>query len=292
VKSALPPLKPLTEEHLQGTLSALESIIVGLSSEPEPAAPAASAGAEGSAGAEPGEAGPAAAGKLISIDGVAHDLRSSLSAIILYVEHLLRGEEGPLTDDQARVLHIVTGNTQRLANFINNLLDLHRVSRGRLEIELSPQPLEQIVADVVELYRPIAEKRNVKLTTVLPPQTPRVMGNAAKLEQVVTNLLSNAMKYAPSGGNVSVAISPGPDRWVQVIVDDDGPGVPEAERAALLRGYTELDETARAGLVRGTGLGLLISREILVAHGGGLSIESSPGGGAAVRFFVTAAPAA
>jgi signal transduction histidine kinase len=119
----------------------------------------------------------------------------------------------------------VTESTKRLANFINNLLDLNRISQGQLAIPLSPQPIEPIVEEIVELHRVVAEKKRVTLVTQISKDLPAVQANRDKLEQVIINLLSNALKFTPAGGQVTVSLGCRDDRWVQASVADTGPGI-------------------------------------------------------------------
>ena len=271
-----------SQEDIQSTLAALENIL--LDKDAPAAAPAAGRAAKSSGSSRNGGDLLSQAGAVVMIDGVAHDLRSPLTAIILYVEHLLIGQGGPLSDEQARVLHVVTESTKRLANFINNLLDLNRVSQGRMEIQPVELSLSPLIEEIVELHRVVAEKKRVSLRVEAPRVLPAVQGSREKIEQVLINLLSNALKFTPAGGRVTVSAGVRDGRWVQVTVSDTGPGIPEADLPALFRTYAELDAEHRLRLVRGTGLGLLISKEIIEAHGGQIWGESQPGRGASVHF--------
>jgi two-component system sensor histidine kinase VicK len=273
-------------EDIQSTLSALEGILLDKDSGEPPAVAAVAAVSSGPSKPSSGRSAEllAQAGSVVMIDGVAHDLRSPLTAIILYVEHLLIGQGGPLNEEQARVLHVVTESTKRLANFINNLLDLNRVSQGRLEVHMGEVEMGPLVEDIVELHRVVAEKKRVGLSAEIAPDLPKVSGGREKIEQVLINVMSNALKFTPAGGQVSVSVAARDDRWIQVSVRDTGSGIAPEELPQLFRTYAELDSEHRLRLVRGTGLGLLISREIIDAHGGQIWGESVPGAGTTVYF--------
>gem|GEM_PF-2421779 len=273
-------------EDIQSTLSALEGILLDKDPGEPPAVPEVAAVSSGSSRPSSGKSAEllAQAGSVVMIDGVAHDLRSPLTAIILYVEHLLIGQGGPLNEEQARVLHVVTESTKRLANFINNLLDLNRVSQGRLEVHMSEVAMGPLVEDIVELHRVVAEKKRVSLSAEIAPDLPKVQGGREKIEQVLINVMSNALKFTPAGGQVAVSVATRDDRWVQVSVRDTGSGIPPDDLPRLFRAYAELDAEHRLRLVRGTGLGLLISREIIDAHGGQIWGVSVPGAGTTVHF--------
>lgn len=224
------------------------------------------------------------------LDTASHDLRSPLSAIILYVEHLLKGDEGPLNDEQAKILQVVTENTKRLANFINNLIDLHKISRGGLKFNRSPQHIENIVSEIVELYQVVAERTGIELNSEITPNLPAVWANGPKIEQVIINLLSNALKFTPKHGRVNVRLELLNTQEIQCSIQDSGPGIPTKDLEELFKDYSQLDVEQHRQIAHGAGLGLLISKQIIALHGGRIWAESWPGRGSAFYFTLPQKP--
>jgi two-component system sensor histidine kinase VicK len=273
-----------TDDHVQSTLAALETVLLDMNSWPQKS-PASS-------GSTPGGAPDLAsqAGAMVMIDGIGHDMRSPLTAIILYVEHLLVGAGGPLSDEQSRVLHVVTESTKRLANFINNLLALSQISHGKLECALGKEQIAPLLEDMVKLHEVVAAKKRVTIVKQIQPDLPVVAANRDKIEQVMINAMSNALKFAPEGGQVTISAGAMDAQWIQVWITDNGAGIAEAQMPELFKNYAQLDAEHRVQLVHGTGLGLLVSKEIIDAHGGQIWATSTPGAGATLHFTLAIAP--
>jgi len=207
------------------------------------------------------------------VSSISHELRTPLTSISGYVEVLLEGE----TDDERRShLSIVDRNAHRLLGLVSDLLFAARLQDGRLELDGEDVDLKRVVSHAVESARPRAETGGVHLGTVLV-DVPPVSGEPDRLAQLLDNLISNAIKFTPPGGNVTVRLA-ATDGTVSIEVSDTGIGVPETERERLFERFFR-SQTALERQIQGTGLGLHISKAIVEAHGGRIGVDSEEGSG-------------
>ncbi len=157
------------------------------------------------------------------ISVVSHELRTPLTPIKGYIDLILEGDAGELTDEQSAYLKIVEVNTDRLVALVNDLLDISRIEAGKIDLELKPVAVEEVVQEVVAVHRKQIESRGLNLTVSLPPRLPWVKADRNRITQVLNNLVSNACKYTPSGG---ITISAVPDgEFLEVTVNDTGVGL-------------------------------------------------------------------
>jgi signal transduction histidine kinase len=221
------------------------------------------------------------------LGNVSHELRTPLAAIKGYVDNLLDGVAGPLPDKPRRYLGRVLDNADRLGRMVSDLLDLTRIEAGK--IELIPQALwiADLVGDAVDGLGHVAAERRIHVVADLPP-CPAVWADPDKVHQVLTNLLANAIKFSPPGGQVTVTARPDPGGPVRVVVEDGGPGIPFTERERVFDKFYQVGRV-EGDRPPGTGLGLTIVRHLVELHGGRIWVEDAPGGGAA---FVVLLPAA
>ncbi len=221
------------------------------------------------------------------LGNVSHELRTPLASIKGYVDNLLDGVAGPLADRPRHYLARVRDNADRLSRMVSDLLDLSRIEAGKIDVV--PQALDPaaVLADAREGLRHVAADRGVRLVLEPSPAAP-VWADPDKLHQVLTNLVSNAVKFTPSGGVVTLGAGVGPPGLVRLTVADTGPGVPTAERERVFDKFYQL---GRVGGERpaGTGLGLTIARHLVELHGGRIWIEDAPGGGALFALLLPAA---
>jgi two-component system sensor histidine kinase KdpD len=209
---------------------------------------------------------------------VSHDLRTPLASIKASVTSLL-DEEAAHGEDQRRVLlRTVLEETDRLNRVVGNILDLAKARAGAMTPSKEPTAVDEIVESV--LHRMAPQLGDVRVRTALRDDLPEIRADPVQLDQVVTNLLENAARFSPSGGEVLVAAAPWREGGVQVRVADEGPGVPLDERERVFEPFYRRDDGRRPG----SGLGLAIARAIVRAHGGRIWIEGTPLGGAAVVF--------
>ncbi|HEX4048867.1 MAG TPA: HAMP domain-containing sensor histidine kinase, partial [Elusimicrobiota bacterium] len=213
------------------------------------------------------------------VASVTHELRSPLFAIESYVKTLLR-ESKVLGEDERRQLVRIEANASRLAHFVTSLLDLAKIERGKLEYRPRTADFPRLVEDAVEFHRSGAEERGLSLTFSAEPGLPALRLDSDLITQVVTNLVSNAMKFTPRGGSIKVNVAR-KDAVVECAVTDSGVGIPAATLARLFRPFERGADPLRAG---GTGLGLSIVKAIVERHGGRVMAESEPGRGSRFGF--------
>ena len=198
----------------------------------------------------------------------AHDLKAPLTAIQGFLWVMLGGYSGEITDKQKNMLERSSYRIKELLNLISDLLDIPRIDTGQIVPEMKPVSLSQVVKASMGDLRDQAKQKGVKLKAELPPALPKIYGSAPRLQQVITNLMNNAINYTPEG-SVIIRINEG-DKEIQVEVMDTGIGIPPEDLPRIF------DDFFRASNVetKGTGLGLSITRRIVEAHGGRIWVES------------------
>jgi signal transduction histidine kinase len=217
------------------------------------------------------------------VSHVSHELRTPLTAIKGAVDLMLRGVAGPLTDKQAHFLTRVRSNTQHLAGLINDLLDLSKIESGRIEVKSSRVSLSGLVHEVVEALRPVAAEKVIALEATLREPSILVWADRDKINQVLTNLIGNAIKFTPVQGRVTVSTSRNGEESIQVSVSDSGPGVPPDEKEKIFAKFYQIAEVNGENS-KGTGLGLAISKALVELHGGKIWVESEPNSGSTFCF--------
>lgn len=216
---------------------------------------------------------------------VSHEIRTPLNGI-LGVTQLLRSQ--PETAAIQRELEIVHRSGHHLLRVIGDLLDLSRMEYGRVVIVHAPFAVVDTVRDVTELLQPVAQERALTLHVGFAPGLPpRVIGDAARVRQVLHNLIGNAIKYTRDG-SVMVSVSHA-DRRLSVAVRDTGEGISPEDLALIFDPFVQ--GSGKAGQRLGTGLGLTIARQLAVAMGGDITVTSEPGQGSTFVFTVVAPPA-
>jgi PAS domain S-box-containing protein len=206
---------------------------------------------------------------------VSHELRTPLTSIIGYLELVLEDDEA-LTDHHRRFLGVVDRNARRLLRLVGDLLFVAHVEAGRLALEVSEVDLSTLTIEAVEAARPRAEAKALVLETATQG-VPPIAGDHDRLAQVLDNLISNAVKFTPEGGTVSVRLAVD-NGEAALEVRDTGVGIPAAEQDRLFeRFYRATTATERA--IPGVGLGLTIAKAIVEVHGGNLDFESVEGSG-------------
>ena len=218
------------------------------------------------------------------ISVVSHELRTPLTSIKGYTDLLLSGAAGDNSEIQAEFLGIIQLSTTRLSNLINDILDISRIESGTLKIKHEPIDYRHLVADTLRLMKAAADAKDVSMDAALPETIPPVRGDADKVTQVLTNLVSNAIKYTPEGGWVKVSLEVTGDTSVTTCVADSGIGVAPEDQPKLFQKFFRADNssTREAG---GTGLGLVIAKTLIELMGGTIWLESEPNRGS--KFYFT-----
>jgi len=220
------------------------------------------------------------------VSGVSHELRTPLAQIRMFAETLMLGRIRS-QDERRRSLAIIDQEARRLTHLVENLLHFSRSERQSLRIAPVPIVLGPAIRAVLESFSPLAETRRVRLVTHLADGVVARVDEGA-LRQMLLNLLDNAVKYGPEGQTVTVGIDPPSGDRVRLWVQDQGPGVPAADRDHIWDQFWRL-ERDRGSAVAGTGIGLSVVRELAALHRGRVWVEVAPGGGAR---FVIELPAA
>jgi signal transduction histidine kinase/CHASE3 domain sensor protein len=216
---------------------------------------------------------------------VSHELRTPLTSISGYLEMLQDGEAGQLPDQAAAMLTIIDRNATRLRNLIEDLLTQSRIDAGRLRLELGTVELRPLLQSVLNAMAPLASASDVKLELNTSQDSLGVQADSQQLEQVFTNLISNALKFTPAGGSVLVTLSAAEDEGALIEVRDTGMGIPPEEYPNLFTRFFRASNAAEAALP-GTGLGLAIVQEIVHRHGGAVDVDSELGVGTTVTVWL------
>ena len=215
------------------------------------------------------------------VANVSHELRTPLSLIKGYTETLLDGaRDNP--EVALKFLQTIDRNAQRLKLLIEDLLTISELESGRMRLQLQPLPLPPQVAKLIEDFRPRAGARSIRLVNEVPELS--VHADPNRVQQVLSNLMDNAIKYGREEGVVTLSARATEDDRVQICVADNGPGIPEAALARVFERFYRVDK-ARSREQGGTGLGLSIVKHIVQSHGGKVWAESQVGAGS--RFFFT-----
>lgn len=212
---------------------------------------------------------------------VSHELRSPLTNIQGFIEAMLDGKDRT-PEDRTRYLSIIHKETMRLSRLVNELLDLSRIETGKPELSHSIVSLREIIENSLQKFRPLAEEKNQQITYSGPETDIEVFGHRDRLEQVITNLLDNANRYAPPDTdiNVQVSVSHG---TAEVLVIDRGEGIPPEEQPLIWERFYKVDKARRRDL-GGTGLGLAIVKQIVESMGGKVKVTSEIGKGTSIGF--------
>ncbi len=205
---------------------------------------------------------------------VAHDFRAPLETIRDGINRLLEADGGHADARQRELLLLVLDETERLHRLLRNLLDLARIEAGTLVSSKEPVAIGEVVRAVVERYQ--GRAGSVRVRMHLRDAAP-VLADRVQIDQVVTNVMENAIDRSPQGAEVTVGVAPGRD-GVQVRITDRGPGIAPAERERVFEPFSRASADGRPG----SGLGLAIARAIVLSHRGRIRVEGSPTGGASV----------
>jgi two-component system sensor histidine kinase KdpD len=224
------------------------------------------------------------------LSSVSHDLWTPLAAIKASAESLLQRDVAWSDDDCEGFVEAIVRESDRLDRLVGNLLDMARIEGGALRPRRDWYDAGELVREVVGRLGPLLHGRRVDLA--IPDDLPPVLLDYLMIDQVVTNLIENAVKYTPTGTPIGLRVERADVRiWVAVV--DHGPGIPAAKRASVFDKFYRLE---RRGQIQGSGLGLAVSKGLVEGHDGRIWVEETPGGGATFVFelplgaSVTSAP--
>jgi signal transduction histidine kinase len=218
------------------------------------------------------------------VSTVSHELRTPLTSIRSLSEILIQGD---VPDDRRRqFLTIIAEESQRLSRLISQLLDLSRIEAGKMEWRMEPLDLGEVAHQAARANRAVFDQSGVTLDVTAPAEPVTVRADRDKVIQVLTNLLSNALKFTPRGGLVMLRVLADDGQGV-VEVEDSGPGIPPADLEVIFERFHQAGDRVVAK-PSGVGLGLPISREIVEHHGGSLTVRSREGAGSCFRVALPA----
>jgi signal transduction histidine kinase/CHASE3 domain sensor protein len=219
---------------------------------------------------------------------VSHDLRNPIHTINMAAAFLL--EVAPPVDRRVtsrRQLEVIQRQANRANRLISDLLDVARIEAGGLAVELRPEEAQSLVQEALDSANPLATGNQLKLSKDVPEDLPRVSSDRDRVLQVFANLIGNAIKFTPKGGEITIRAERSGSE-VRFAVCDTGPGIPPEHLPHVFDRYWQAKSTAKLG----TGLGLSIAKGIVEAHGGRIWVESEPGKGASFIFTLPCAPEA
>jgi len=219
------------------------------------------------------------------ISVASHELRTPLAAIKNAVQLILKGKTGEINEDQAKFLSIAERNINRLTEILNNLLDLSRIESGKVGMKSEELDLRDPIEFVLSALKPQADGKSIKLQMEVPEELPAVYGDREKVEQILTNLAQNAIKFTPEGGEVSISAKPfaGEEKMVAISVRDSGIGIAEDQQGKIFEKFYQVNGSLHRS-AGGTGLGLAITKGLVDAHQGTIWVESEVGKGSTFTF--------
>ncbi|GAB4177333.1 MAG: hypothetical protein OHK0024_15060 [Thalassobaculales bacterium] len=234
--------------------------------------------------AEAASAEAASATKSQFLATLSHEIRTPLNAVIGFTQALHLGYAGPLGHRQQQYVGDVLRSATHLAAIVDDLLDMARIESGQISLLEGEHEIAEVVSAAVAIVGHKARDRGIELTVGLPPGLPRVRGDAVRLRQVLINLLSNALRFAPAGSHIRVvgALAAG---GLELKVEDNGPGIAPEDLPRVMEPFVQLQPGDGKRPLEGLGLGLPIARRLAELHGGSLRLDSVLGAG--TRAIVT-----
>jgi signal transduction histidine kinase/DNA-binding NarL/FixJ family response regulator len=214
---------------------------------------------------------------------IAHDLRSPLMNITGVTEVMLDGMFGPVTEEQKKWLLRVQANSHNLIDLVSDFLDLSKLESGYVNVSKQVVSVTDLVRKSIESFQVVAQNKKVTVAEAIDASLPSILADPQRLEQVLSNLISNAIKFTGDGGEVKVGADFAKTRSIRVWVQDSGEGIPSEEIGELFQKYRQGGNASNSNH-KGTGLGLVICKMIVEAHGGTIWAESEQGHGSIFSF--------
>jgi len=214
-----------------------------------------------------------------------HELRTPLAAIKNAVQLILTGKTGAINETQVKFLSMAERNINRLMSILNDLLSLSRIESGKMTMKFEDLDLRSLIEFIHSSFKPQTDGKSIRLRMELPPEVPAVYGDREKLEQVLTNLVGNAFKFTPEGGEIVISAKPydGNGSRMAVSVKDTGTGIPADQLDKIFEKFHQVEGSLQRS-VGGTGLGLAIAKGLVEAHQGKIFVESEVGKGSLFTF--------
>ncbi len=216
-----------------------------------------------------------------------HELRTPLATIKNAVQLILRGKTGEINETQSNLLSIAEKNIIRLTNILNNLLDLSRIESGKIGMKFEKLDLKGPIDFIVSSLKPQTDGKSICLKTEVPKEIPPIYGDREKIERILMNLIGNALKFTPEGGDVAVSVKlvDGSTSSVAISVRDSGIGIPADHLGKIFEKFYQVEGLLHRS-TSGTGLGLAITKGLVEAHQGKIYVESEVGKGSTFTFIL------
>jgi signal transduction histidine kinase len=219
---------------------------------------------------------------------MSHELRTPLNSIIGFSE-ILKGEDfGKINEAQAEYIDYISKSGKHLLNVINDILDLSKIEAGRMELNYEQFYLLDSINEVKMSLTPLAIKKRVDLDLELTSLPETIIADRTKLQEIIYNLASNAIKFTPEKGKVTIKASTD-DRLISISIQDTGIGISTADMDKLFQPFKQIKPYMNHEL-EGTGLGLAITKKFIEMHGGRISVQSKPGDGSSFTFTIPKEP--
>lgn len=217
-----------------------------------------------------------------------HELRTPLTLILGYDSMLAESAKPRLSPDEQEMLSQAIQSCRRLIHLVSSMLDIHRIEAGKMELSLAPCDLIRMAGRVLTLFQTEAQQKGIHLGLQVPTSLPLVDADSERVEQVIINLVANALKFTDAGGSVRIGVSKVGGNAVEVVVNDTGIGIPLEQQSQIFAEFTRIRRAGQKGDRDGSGLGLAISKRIVEAHAGEISVNSEVGRGSTFRFRIPA----
>jgi len=212
-----------------------------------------------------------------------HELKTPIHGIIGLTESLLDGTCGSLNDNSRNILSMIAKSSRRLANLVNDILDFSRLKNSDIVLEIKNIDLRSMTDAVITILSPLLSGKDIKITNEIPASGRYVKGDENRIEQILINIIGNAIKFTQAG-SILITSSPGPDNRITVGVTDTGIGIPPDKHEEIFESFVQSDGSI-SRKYGGTGLGLAITKDLVSLHGGDIRVESEEGVGS--TFFFT-----
>ena len=210
---------------------------------------------------------------------VSHDLRNPVAAVKMLADAILREADRCASEEVKHNVELIRTAANQMDTLISDLLDVNRLEAGSMSVHLEPVSANALVKTALSTLRPLAMEKRIGIQTSLPEEVGDVFADEARIHQVLSNLIGNALKFTPAGGTVKVSTKPREDS-VEFCIEDNGPGIPPEQLPHIFKRYWQSRRTER----HGAGLGLPIAKGLVAAHSGTIHAESEPEKGTRLYF--------
>lgn len=216
---------------------------------------------------------------------IVHDLRAPLASVVLTTSILHDGLTGPVNEEQKQWLEKIESNVRKVIQLVNDFLDLSKLEAGHIELIKEEVDLKQLIQGCLENHLLLAQDKKIALTSRVEPTLPPTHADPRRLEQVLTNLVTNAVKFTGEGGAIEVGACHEDGKGIRVWMKDSGMGIPPDEIGSLFQKYCQTS-SGKDSKHKGAGLGLVICKMVVEAHGGKIRVESEEGKGSTFTFIL------